>query len=233
MPPRLKAGLVGVGADDVAGRTDMHLPGVGVDNDRIALVDPLHNAARVANRGDAESFGDDGNVALPTRFLDDETTQPRAIIVEQIGGPHAARHQNSVVWQLGGDGVSPGPAGQDAQQAVRQFVEVAESFVPIGLGLAQHAHPRVVLHAFDGGFRRHPSLDGVFHAPKPAAVVREHAVGLKNITMLAGGRQLALIEHLVDRRLEVCHGDVEASSSSLGSLASSSVTTTRNSCKAA
>ena len=84
----------------------------------------------------------------------------RAIVVEQIGGPHAARHQNSVVRQLGGDGVSPGPTGQDAQQAVRQLVEVAQSFVPIGLGLAQHAHPGVVLHALDGGFRRHAPLDG-------------------------------------------------------------------------
>ena len=112
--------------------------------------------------------------------------------------------------QLGGDGVSPGPAGQDAQQAVRQFVEVAQAFAPIGIGLAQHARARVVLHALDRGLRRHAPLDRLLHAPQPAAVVREHAVGLEHLAVLAGGGQLALLEHLVDRGLELVHGGVEA-----------------------
>ena len=93
--------------------------------------------------------------------------------------------------EIGGHGVGAGPAGQDTQEPVRQLVQIAQPVMPVGFGLPQHARARVILYAFDRGLRRHAAFNGIFHAPKPTAVVGEHAIGLKDIAMLAGGREFA------------------------------------------
>ena len=75
--------------------------------------------------------------------------------------------------------------------------------MPVGVGLAQHAGAGVVLDALDGGLGRHAAPDRLLHAPQPAAIVREHAVGFQHLAMLAGGAQLALLQHLVDGGLQL------------------------------
>ena len=63
LPARLEAGLVGVGGDHLAGRADVDFAGDGIDDDRVAGVGALHDAARLPDRGDAERLGDDGDMA--------------------------------------------------------------------------------------------------------------------------------------------------------------------------
>ena len=63
----------------------MDVAGLGVDDDRIARVDALDHAARLADRGNAERARHDGDVALPAAVLDDEPAEPRAVVVEQLG----------------------------------------------------------------------------------------------------------------------------------------------------
>ena len=172
----------------------------------------------MADGGDAERLGDDGDVALAAAVLDDEAAQPRAVVVQQVGGTHGAGHQHRVVRQLGRDHAVAGAAGQDAQQAVGQFVEVAQPLVPVGVGLAQHARAGVVLHALDRRLGRHAALDRLVHATQPAAIVREHAIGFQHLAMLAGGRHLALLQHLVDGGLQLLDGGFQAAVLLLGVL---------------
>ena len=89
-------------------------------------------------------------------------------------------------------------AREHAQQPVGQIVEIALALAPIGIVLAQHARARGVLHALDGGFRRQAAFDRFAQAPVPALVVGEHAVGFEHVAMLAGARQMLVLEHLVE-----------------------------------
>ena len=191
------------------GRTNTS-PVVAVDDDGIADVDALDQAAHVADRGDAERAGDDGDVALSAGLLDDEAAQPRAVVVEQVGRTHGARDQDR---RRAGSCVADAAAGvrrrQDAQQAVRQVVEVAQALAPVGIALAQHPRPRLVLHALDGGFGGEARLDRLRQAALPAAVVGEHPIGFEDVAVLAVAREIAMADHLVDDGLELDHGGLE------------------------
>ena len=72
LPAGEEAHLVGVGGDHVRRRTQVHLAGRRVDDRRIARGDALDDAARLADGGDAQRLGDDGNVALSAAVLDDQ-----------------------------------------------------------------------------------------------------------------------------------------------------------------
>ncbi len=131
------------------------------------------------------------------------------------------------------DGSStPGFApGEDAQQPVREIIEIALALAPVGIALAQHARPRAVLDALDGGVGREPALHGFAQTPLPAAVVGEHAIGLENLAMLArhpkGARDPA------SRRARTLSSVIASSRrriSSAGSSASSFSTTILGSC---
>ena len=71
-----------------------------------------------------ERLGDDGDVALAAAVLDHQAAQARAVVVEQVGRAHGARDQHGVVRQIGDGAARARAAGQDAQQAVGQLVEV-------------------------------------------------------------------------------------------------------------
>ena len=188
----------------------MHLAAVGVDDDGVALVDPLDHAARFADGGNAERPGDDGDVALTAGVFEDQPAQAGAVVVEQVGRAHAARDEYRIVGQVGDGPAASLTAGQDAQQAVGERIEILEPLVPVGIGLAQHAGTRVVLDALDRGLGRHAAPDRLLHAPQPAAIVREHAVGFEHLAMFAGGAQLALLQQLVDGGLQLVHRGFQA-----------------------
>ena len=118
VPAGAEAGLVAVGGDHLARGADVHLAGLGVDDDGVALVDALHDAAGVADGGDAQRLGDDGDMALAAGVLQHQAAQPRAVVVEEVGRAHGAGDQHGVVRQLVRRGVGAGAAGENAQQAV-------------------------------------------------------------------------------------------------------------------
>ena len=135
----------------------------------------------------------------------------RAVVVEQIGRAHGARDQHGVVRQLGR--LAPPLRGRPDRMRSRRSDSSSRSLqplVPVGVGLAQHARAGVVLHPLDGGLGRHAAPDRLVHAAQPAAVVGEHAVGLEHLAVLAGGGQLALLQHLVDGGLQLRDGGLQA-----------------------
>ncbi len=74
----------------------MHLAGRRIDDSGIAGVDALDDPGCLADRGDAQRLGDDGDVALPATVLDDQSAQTFAVIVEQLRRPHGARDEDGV-----------------------------------------------------------------------------------------------------------------------------------------
>ncbi len=120
LAPRTKTGLVAIGGDDAAARPDVHLAAFGVDDDGIALIDPFDDPARLADGGNPERLGNDGNMALPAGVLDDQPAQAGTIVVEQVGRAHAARNKHGVVGQIGDGPARARTAGKDAQAAGRR-----------------------------------------------------------------------------------------------------------------
>ena len=76
-------------------------------------------------------------------------------------------------------------ADEDAEQAVREIVEIVQPLAQERVGLAQHAGAGVALHPLDGGLGGEAVADRLAHAAHPAAVVGEHAIGFEHLAMLA------------------------------------------------
>ena len=75
--------------------------------------------------------------------------------------------------------------------------------------MAQHARAGVVLHPLHRGLGRHAARNRLLHAPDPAAVAGEHAVGIEHVAVLAGAAQVALLHQLVDGGLQIGERRVE------------------------
>ncbi len=74
----------------------MNLARHRVDDCGIASVDALDDPGCLADRGDAQRLGDNGDVALPAAVLNDQSAKTFAVIVEQLRRPHGARDEDGV-----------------------------------------------------------------------------------------------------------------------------------------
>jgi hypothetical protein len=129
-------------------------------------------------------------------FLQHETAQARAVVIEEGGRPEHAGDDDGVVRQVLARRHHVLP-GEPVQEAVREIVEVVQALAQIRLRHPQQPGARVALDPLDGGFGRDPGLHRLAHAPEPAGVVREHAERLENLPVLAAMRDVAALEHLV------------------------------------
>ena len=145
----------------------------------------------------ADGPGDDRHVRGQRAFLEQHGLQPPPVIFEQFGGPEVAGDQHGIVGQ---PGLRRGahPARDDAQQPVRQILEVVHPLLQ--QRVVDFAHPRAhpLLDALDRRFGGQAAVDRLVDPPRPALVVGEHAVGLEDLLMLAGGPELGLARHVVD-----------------------------------
>ena len=98
---------------------------------------------------------------------------------------------------------------QDAQQAIGEIVEVAQTLAPERIGLAQHARAGLVLHQIDCRLGGQPVLDGLLEPAQPAAIVRKHAIGLEHVAVLAFACQRFLAKQLVEGDLELLDGRLQ------------------------
>ena len=134
-------------------------------------------------------------MARRAAFLEHEAAQALAVVVEQLGGTHGAGDQDGVLRQVAG-GRRADPAGQHAQQAVGEIVDVVQPLARVRIDLAQHAGAGVVAHALHGGLGGQAGEQRLVEPAPPAAVVGEHAEGLEHLAVLAGA--------LRDRRAPAC-----------------------------
>ncbi len=193
------------GADHVGARTQVGLAALGVDDHRVALVDPVAQAGQAADAGDVERSGDDGGVAGRGALLQQQPAQLGAVVFQQVGGAEVAGDEDGV---LGQDPLAAALAAQVTQQAVVEVFQVVQALTQVGIaGLADAgavfgAHP---LHRRLGGeTRAHRLLQIVV----PAAGMGQHLIGLEHVVGRAEN-PLVAVEHGVDLVAQVEDGGGE------------------------
>ena len=176
---------------DVAGRT--------VDDDGIAGVSDAGGVGDFAHSRDAERPCDDRHMRVRAAFLEHESAQALAVVIEQRRRSHGAGDEDGIFRQAIARRCVV-LAEQLVHQPVGEFVEVMQPLAQIRVRRPQHARARVRLDALDCGFGGEPGRHGFFQPVHPAAVVGEHAIGFEHVTVLAAVGDLAAFEQHVEIR---------------------------------
>ncbi len=171
--------------------------GNAVDDDGVAGFGEARRIGDLADGGDAERAGDDGDVRVRSAFFEHQTAQALAVVVEQRGRTHGARDENGVFRQLLARRRVI-VTHQLAHQAMAEIVEIVQALAQIRIGGAQHARARVRLHALDRGFGGEAGGDRLAQLVLPAMVVGEHAIGFEHVAMFAALGHIAALQHAVE-----------------------------------
>ena len=190
--------LVDVVLLEVGGGPQEHSAGRAIDDDVVAVLADRDDIFGLPHRHQPERARNDRHMRGGAALFEDDGAEPRAVVFEQFGRSHVARHQNGVLWQFARR-AGRTVAGQHPQQAVGQIVEIVQPVADIGIGRAQHAGARVVLHPLDGGFGSETVGDRLVQPVDPAAIVGEHPVGFEDVAVLAARLHVAVAQHVVDR----------------------------------
>ena len=183
----------------------MQLAAFGVDDGGIAGLDRLQHALDLGQRGDAERARHDGDMAGGAALFQHQAAQTLPVVVEQLGGAHGAGDDDGVLRQAAGGGRADA-AGQQAQQAIGQIVDIMQPVAQARIGQAQHARAGIVAHALHGGLGGQAGEQRFVEAPPPAVVVGKHAERLQHLAVLAGARHVAALHHAVDGAGEILDG---------------------------
>ena len=148
-------------------------------------------------------------------FLQDHALQLAPVIFEQLGRPEVAGDQDRVLRQAG---LRRGAelAGDDAEQPVRQIVEVVHPVLQ--QRIVDLAHPRLhaLADALDRRLGGEAAVDRLVDPPRPALVIGEHLVGLEHLLMLADRAELGMARHRVDLLAHPREGGIDAVALGLG-----------------
>ena len=197
LPPRPQPYPLGIGGLHVGQRPDLQIAGRAVNDDGVARIDDAGGVVDVADRRNAERARHDGDMRMRAAFLQHQTAQPLAVVIEQRRRTHRAGDQDGILRQvLARRRVIA--AGELTHQPVGEVVEVVQPLAQERIGLAQHAGAGIRLHAFDRGLGGEPGHHRFFELVNPAAVVGEHAVGFEHVAMLAALHHVAVLEQFVE-----------------------------------
>ena len=153
---------------------------------------------------------------LPTEPSSSTTPREPAAVVEQLARADVAGDEDGVVGQLAAVALV---AGEQAQQAVGEVVEVVQPLAQVGVGGARHAGAGGGLLLLDRDLGGEAAVDRGLHAADPALVVGEHAVGVQHVAVLAGGVEVVGGQHLVDLGAQRLDAGAQAQALALGVVA--------------
>ena len=197
LPPGAKPHPFGIGRFDFGRGADIDRARGAVDDDGVAGIGDAGRVRHLADRGNAERARHDRDVGIGGAFLQHQSAQPLAVVVEQGRRAHRARDQDGVVGQL----LARRRvilSHQLPHQAMAEIFEVVQAVAQIRIGRAQHARAGVGLHALDGGLRGEAGGDRLVQLVRPAVVVGEHAVGFQHVAVLAALGDVAALQHAVE-----------------------------------
>ncbi len=192
-----KPHLVDIGGLDVGRGPQMHRPGEPVDDNVVARLTHRNYIFGLPDCHQPHRARHDGHMRRRRAILEHHGPQFGAVIFEQFGRAHIARHQNGVVGHFLAGHRAVGC--QNAQQPVCQIVEIVQTLANIGIGLAQHARAGVVLHTLNRSFRREARIDRLLEPAHPAPIMGKHAIGLEDVAVIGRDLHIARIEQFVDR----------------------------------
>ena len=197
--------LVAKGADHGFVRAQVHDALVAVDQDLVAVQRLVGDAVDMDHQRDRQGAGDDGGMAADRAFLQHHALE-LAVVFQQFAGADVAGDQDRVFGQFG---ASLGAlAGEDAQQPVRQVVEIVQPVAQVGVVDLRHAGAGRGLFLFHRRLGREATGDVLFHAAHPALGIGEHAVGFQHLGVFALASGAG--QHLVDRDAQLVHRIVQA-----------------------
>jgi hypothetical protein len=127
---------------------------VAVHEDPVAVQRLGRDVVGADDEGDGPGAGHDGGVRADGAFLEHDALEGPLAVFEELAGADVAGHEDRVV---GHDAAGVGAlAGEDAQEAVRQVVEVVEAVAEIGVGSLADAGAGVGLLLLHGGLGERP-----------------------------------------------------------------------------
>ena len=178
---------------------------IAVHHDEVAVQRLGRDAAGADHQRDRQCAGDDSGMRADGAFFQHDAAQA-ATIVQQFGGADVAGHENGI-----GGHFRPcflALSGQDAQQAVREVVQIVKAVAQVGVGHLLHPVAGVGLFLFHRGFGGQAAGDVLLHPAHPALGMGEHAVGLQHfglvLVAIGGGQQF------IDAQAQLAHGLVQA-----------------------
>jgi hypothetical protein len=176
----------------------MHLRIVAVDDDRVTVLGKRHRARRLPDNRNAHGARDDDYMARDGTLFKYQAAHVLARIVEQFGRAHGTRDDDRVVRKVGRRKLGA-IAGKLAQEPVGEVVEIVHPFAQVRIRQTDHPCLGLALHPLDRRFRRQAVANRFLELSDPAAVMGEHAIGLKHRPVLALHRHVAPRQHVVDR----------------------------------
>ena len=149
-------------------------------------------------------------------FLQHDPAQEPPVVFEQFGGAEVARDNDRIAAQPRARGAAELPRN-DADQSVRQVVEVDQPLAQVGVGDRPHLRPRPRLDALDRGLGGQAGVDRLVDPPRPALVIGEHLVGFEDLGRIAPGK-VGLLDHPVDLLAHPDERAIDAGALGLGIL---------------
>ena len=137
-------------------------------------------------------------MTVAATLFQDHASDFGAIVIEKFGRTHVARDDDRIGRKIAAR--SRGNlAGEDAQQAIGEIVEIMHALAQVWIGRAHHAGAIVVLHALDGGLGCQAGFHRLAEPVEPTPVMREHAEGFEHLGVFRTAHGRAF-DHLVDMR---------------------------------
>ena len=200
----LRLGLHGDLVAEAAGHgvvgAQMHHALIAVDQNLVAVQRLGNHALGVNHHRNRQRAGHNRRMAADRAFFQHHAFQ-LAAIVQEFRRPDVAGDKNGVV-RHGRAGVLALP-GQDAQQPVRQIVQIMQPVAQIGVLRLFQPRPRRGLLFLHRRLGRKAALNVLLHPAQPAARMGEHAIGFQH-------RLLVLVEafglqQVIDRDAQHAH----------------------------
>ena len=183
----LHGDLVTKGADDGIIGAQMHHAIVPIDQHMITVQTLCRDARRAHHQRNRQRPCHNRRMRANGTFLKDDPLELAAIF-QQFRRADIAGHQNGVFRQLSASVLAL--TCQNAQQAVREIIQIAQAFAQIGVLYLRHTATGEGLLFFHRSLGAEATRNVFFHAPHPALGVGKHPIGFKNLRLLlipAGG----------------------------------------------
>ena len=178
---------------------------VAVDDHRVAIVDALRCLGDAADDRNVESPRDDRDMGRRRAFLQHQSLDPPAGVIQQLGRPHRMRDEDEFGRRVCGGRTGRLP-GEHLLQTICEILQIEQALAQIGFGDLHHPAARFVAHLLHRRLGREPAAHRLVDPPEPAAIGGEHPIGLDDVAVLAGAEPVAGIDQRIDGLLHLSHG---------------------------
>ena len=142
-------------------------------------------------------------------FFEDHALQSPLVVFEQFCGPEIARDQDGITAQALRRRRAK-LARNDPQQPVRQIFKIVHPVCQQRIVDLAHAHPGVLLDAFDRRLGGQSGIDCGGDPAAPAFIVSEHLIGFEHFVMLTADAKFGLRCHPLDLFAHLAKGQKNA-----------------------